>query len=126
MSGALGGLLFGYDWVVIGGAKPFYELYFHLSSPRLQGWAMSCALIGCLLGAVARRRTQRPLRKKAPAHAGRSGLFALLDRPLGTAGVFFVFACICAAGLVFLYLRLPETRNQSLKQIEPNTRARKL
>ncbi len=52
-SGALGGLLFGYDWVVIGGAKPFYELYFHLNSPQLQGWAMSCALIGCLAGAVA-------------------------------------------------------------------------
>jgi sugar porter (SP) family MFS transporter len=52
-SGALGGLLFGYDWVVIGGAKPFYEVYFHLYSPRLQGWAMSCALIGCLAGAIA-------------------------------------------------------------------------
>ena len=51
-AGALGGLLFGYDWVVIGGAKPFYELYFHLNSPALQGWAMSCALIGCLIGAV--------------------------------------------------------------------------
>ena len=51
-AGALGGLLFGYDWVVIGGAKPFYELYFHLNSPGLEGWAMSCAVIGCLLGAV--------------------------------------------------------------------------
>ena len=55
-SGALGGLLFGYDWVVIGGAKPFYEVYFHLTSPQLQGWAMSCALIGCLFGAVAAGR----------------------------------------------------------------------
>lgn len=52
MAGALGGLLFGYDWVVIGGAKPFYEVYFHLDSPSLEGWAMSCALIGCLLGAI--------------------------------------------------------------------------
>ncbi|HEV2213727.1 MAG TPA: sugar porter family MFS transporter [Terracidiphilus sp.] len=52
-SGALGGLLFGYDWVVIGGAKPFYEVYFHLHAPGLQGWAMSCALIGCLIGAMA-------------------------------------------------------------------------
>jgi MFS transporter, SP family, xylose:H+ symportor len=51
-AGALGGLLFGFDWVVIGGAKPFYELYFHLHSPELQGWTMSCALIGCLIGAV--------------------------------------------------------------------------
>lgn len=50
---ALGGLLFGYDWVVIGGAKPFYERFFDLtSSPHLQGWAMSSALIGCLFGAV--------------------------------------------------------------------------
>ncbi len=51
-AGALGGLLFGYDWVVIGGAKPFYERFFHLDSPSLEGWAMSCALIGCLIGAV--------------------------------------------------------------------------
>jgi len=49
---AMGGLLFGYDWVVIGGAKPFYEVYFHLDSASLIGWANSCALVGCLLGAL--------------------------------------------------------------------------
>ncbi len=50
---AMGGLLFGYDWVVIGGAKPFYERFFEIAnSPLLQGWAMSSALIGCLFGAV--------------------------------------------------------------------------
>lgn len=51
LTAGLGGLLFGYDWVVIGGAKPFYEAYFHLNDASLQGWAMSCALVGCLLGA---------------------------------------------------------------------------
>jgi len=50
---AMGGLLFGYDWVVIGGAKPFYEAYFHLTKPADEAWAMSCALIGCLVGASA-------------------------------------------------------------------------
>src|SRR5438128_11428084 len=49
---AMGGLLFGYDWVVIGGAKPFYESYFHLTSETSIGWANSCALIGCLVGSV--------------------------------------------------------------------------
>ena len=50
---AMGGLLFGYDWVVIGGAKPFYEVYFGIAdSPFQQGLAMSTALIGCLIGAA--------------------------------------------------------------------------
>ena len=49
----MGGLLFGYDWVVIGGAKPFYELYFGIGeSPLMQGVAMTTALIGCLVGAM--------------------------------------------------------------------------
>lgn len=53
MVSAMGGLLFGYDWVVIGGAKPFYELFFGISdSPVLQGLAMTTALIGCLVGAM--------------------------------------------------------------------------
>lgn len=49
---AMGGLLFGYDWVVIGGAKPFYEKFFGLTTPSEIGWAMSSALVGCLLGAL--------------------------------------------------------------------------
>ena len=50
---AMGGLLFGYDWVVIGGAKPFYELYFGIDgSPLMQGVAMTTALVGCLFGAM--------------------------------------------------------------------------
>lgn len=68
---AMGGLLFGYDWVVIGGAAKFYEAHFQLrdlaaalpadagpwarmladfNSPT--GWAQSCALLGCLAGAL--------------------------------------------------------------------------
>jgi MFS transporter, SP family, arabinose:H+ symporter len=50
---AMGGLLFGYDWVVIGGAKPFYEKFFGLTTPSQIGWAMSSALVGCLLGSLA-------------------------------------------------------------------------
>ncbi len=50
---ALGGLLFGYDWVVIGGAKPFYEQFFHIArNPSLQGLAMSSALVGCVFGTI--------------------------------------------------------------------------
>jgi SP family sugar porter-like MFS transporter len=51
---AMGGLLFGYDWVVIGGAKPFYEPFFNITdeTPLLRGWAMSSALVGCIAGAL--------------------------------------------------------------------------
>ena len=67
MVSAMGGLLFGYDWVVIGGAKPFYELFFGITdSPLMQGVAMTTALVGCLVGAMvagsaADRYGRRPL-----------------------------------------------------------------
>ena len=49
---ALGGFLFGYDWVVVGGAKPFYEPYFRITTPAQQGWGTSSALVGCIFGAL--------------------------------------------------------------------------
>ncbi|HKK61980.1 MAG TPA: sugar porter family MFS transporter [Bacteroidales bacterium] len=49
---ALGGFLFGYDFVVIGGAKPFYEPFFNLDSPAMKGWGTSSAIVGCVIGAI--------------------------------------------------------------------------
>ncbi len=54
---AMGGLLFGYDWVVIGGAKPFYEPTFGIADDSMDsafwsGFAMSAALVGCVFGAI--------------------------------------------------------------------------
>ena len=58
---AMGGLLFGYDWVVIGGAKPFFEKSFGLTTAAEVGWANSCALVGCLIGSLCHRSAQRPV-----------------------------------------------------------------
>ncbi len=47
----LGGLLFGYDTAVIAGAIGYLRIHFELS-PELVGWAASCALLGCVFGAL--------------------------------------------------------------------------
>lgn len=48
---ALGGLLFGYDTAVISGAIGFLQKHFDLSAAAT-GWAASCALAGCVIGAA--------------------------------------------------------------------------
>ena len=48
----LGGLLFGYDLVVIGGAKEFYELTYGLADPVVKGWGVSSCIVGCIVGAL--------------------------------------------------------------------------
>ena len=50
-SGALGGLLFGYDTAVISGAIGFLKEHFRLTAD-MTGWAASSLLIGCMAGAV--------------------------------------------------------------------------
>lgn len=63
--GALGGFLFGYDTAVISGAIGFMETKFSLT-PSLKGWAVSSAIVGCVIGALTAGYTaDRIGRKKA-------------------------------------------------------------
>jgi len=88
---AMGGLLFGYDWVVIGGAKPFYEPYFGITGHAfLQGWAMSCALIGCLAGSVISGWLSDSFGRKKLLILS-AGLFVMASLGTGAAGSFGVF-----------------------------------
>ena len=48
---ALGGLLFGYDNIVISGAIHYLTRCFHLDAAGV-GWAAGCALLGCTAGAA--------------------------------------------------------------------------
>ena len=48
---ALGGLLFGFDTAVINGALPFFRDHFELDKV-MEGWAMSSAIFGCIVGAI--------------------------------------------------------------------------
>lgn len=50
LSAAMGGLLFGYDTAVISGAIGNLTRYFQLTPIEI-GWAISSALVGCLIGA---------------------------------------------------------------------------
>lgn len=99
---AMGGLLFGYDWVVIGGAKPFYEQYFGIAAnPMLQGWAVSCALVGCVIGTICSGFLSKKMGRKrllitaafmfliSAIGTGLSGSFAsfILYRILGGIGI---------------------------------------
>jgi SP family arabinose:H+ symporter-like MFS transporter len=48
----LGGLLFGYDNIVISGAIGYLSVLFHLDAAGV-GWAAACALVGCIFGCAA-------------------------------------------------------------------------
>ncbi len=90
---AIGGLLFGYDWVVIGGASPFYQLYFHLhakSDAWAIGWAMGCAVMGGIIGATVAGPLSDKFGRKRLLFAA-AGLFCLTSIGTGAADAFHTF-----------------------------------
>jgi len=95
---AMGGLLFGYDWVVIGGAKPFYERFFEIaSSANLQAWAMSCALIGCILGAMVSGIVSDKFGRKWPLLLS-AFLFTIASLGTGSASSYLIFVIFRMVG----------------------------
>lgn len=48
---ALGGFLFGFDTAVISGVVGFVKSEFNMSA-AMEGWFVSCALLGCIVGVV--------------------------------------------------------------------------
>lgn len=51
LTAGLGGFLFGFDTAVISGAINFLRVQFHLNAV-MEGWIMSSALVGCVMGAA--------------------------------------------------------------------------
>jgi SP family arabinose:H+ symporter-like MFS transporter len=89
ITGALGGLLFGFDIAIITGAGPFISRAFALSDLGL-GWAFSSLLFGCVLGCfIAGKLTGRYGRRRLLIWV--AGLFGLTSIATALAGNFTIF-----------------------------------
>jgi MFS transporter, SP family, arabinose:H+ symporter len=89
VTGALGGLLFGFDIAIITGAGPFIARSFTLNDLGL-GWAFSSLLFGCVLGCfIAGRLADRYGRRRLLILV--AALFALTSAGTALAGNFALF-----------------------------------
>ncbi|MEO7765796.1 MAG: sugar porter family MFS transporter [Ferruginibacter sp.] len=86
---ALGGVLFGFDLVIISGTVPFFTVFFHLDEFDT-GWAVGCINIGAALGALVAGKLSAAIgRKKLLLIC--SFLFALTGIATGWAPGFTLF-----------------------------------
>ncbi|GAB3219318.1 sugar porter family MFS transporter [Algoriphagus aestuariicola] len=86
---ALGGILFGFDLVIISGTVPFFTEHFGLSEAAT-GWAVGCINLGAAVGALAAGKLSAAIgRKKVLLFC--SFLFAVTGVATGWAGDFTWF-----------------------------------
>lgn len=144
---AFGGLLFGYDWVVIGkkmlmligsgGLAAIYSVLGSFYFTGVEGWPM---LVLVLFGIACYSMTLAPvtwvilseifpnrIRGAAMAIATFSlwtasfilvYSFPHLNKALNASGTFWLYGVISVLGFIFVKFRLPETKGKSLEQIE--------
>jgi SP family arabinose:H+ symporter-like MFS transporter len=86
---ALGGLLFGFDLVIISGTVPFFTRFFGLNALET-GWAVGCINLGCAIGALAGGKLSDTLGRKKLLMLC-AFLFALTGFGTGWAGSFQLF-----------------------------------
>ena len=91
VAAAMGGLLFGYDWVVIGGAKPFFERYFDLTSAAPEGLGQQLRPDRLPGRGADGRGAERPVRPQAAADLLGALLFAVTSLGNALAPSFAVF-----------------------------------
>ncbi len=125
---ACGGLLFGYDWVVIGGAKPFYEAWFSITDPAQSGWAMSSALLGCIFGAL----ISGCVRRQAGAQAATNSFRCAVQRVgLGTAvashfDMFVIYRIVGGVGIGLASALSPLYIAESVRQRKEDVLSRSI
>jgi sugar porter (SP) family MFS transporter len=90
LAAAMGGLMFGYDWIVISGTAPFYESFFQLQTSWEKGWAMGSALVGCLAGAIVSGSLSDTFGRKRLLILA-AAVFVVSSVATGLAGSFFTF-----------------------------------
>lgn len=86
---ALGGVLFGFDLVIISGTVPFFTRHFELNEFQT-GWAVGCINLGAAIGALIGGKLSDSLGRKKLLMAC-AVLFALTGAGTGWAGSFPLF-----------------------------------